>query len=80
MAMEAINDCLATGANVVSLSAPEYVAVLARMAQLNISGGTIYDALIAYAAQKANADRLLTLNPTHFKRVWPEGADKIAAP
>ncbi|MBI4370119.1 MAG: hypothetical protein HY547_07815 [Elusimicrobia bacterium] len=50
------------------------------MAELDIMGGSIYDALIAGVAQKAKADRILTLNPEDFKRVWPEGASIINTP
>jgi predicted nucleic acid-binding protein len=47
---------------------------------LELSGGAVYDSLIARAAEKAGADRLLTLNPAHFHRVWPEGAAAILPP
>jgi predicted nucleic acid-binding protein len=50
------------------------------MADLGLSGGIVYDALIARAAQKVKADRLLTLNPGDFRRVWPNGERIIASP
>jgi predicted nucleic acid-binding protein len=65
---------------VVALSAADYRAVLARQAGLGLSGGAIYDALIARAAQKAKAERVVTLNRSDFLRVWPEGAERILAP
>lgn len=39
---------------------------IAQMTQLNLVGGGIFAALIAQAALKSAADRLLTLNPKHF--------------
>jgi predicted nucleic acid-binding protein len=39
------------------------------MAALNLPGGGIFDALIAQAALKAEADKILTLNPNHFSRL-----------
>ena len=65
-------------AQVVALTGREYGAVLRDLAELGISGGAIYDGLIARAAEKAEADRFVTLNPDDFRRVWPSGASRIA--
>jgi predicted nucleic acid-binding protein len=67
-------------ARVISLSPSDYGAVIRRLADLGLSGGVVYDALIARAAQRAKVDRLLTANPEDFKRVWPEGASIITVP
>ena len=40
---------------------------------LGLTGGMIYDALVVTAAEKAGAEKLVTFNPDHFRRVWPEG-------
>jgi predicted nucleic acid-binding protein len=40
----------------------------------------IYDALIARAAEKAGAERLLTLNEGDFRRVWPASASILLVP
>jgi predicted nucleic acid-binding protein len=50
------------------------------MADLGLSGGIIYDALIAKAAQKSKVDHLLTYNVDDFKRIWPEGVKHIISP
>ena len=42
-----------------------------------ISGGAVYDALIANAAYRAGASVLVTLNTKHFERVAPEGLEII---
>jgi predicted nucleic acid-binding protein len=47
---------------------------------MGLSGGVIYDALIAHAAEKVGAERLLTLNGADFRRAWPEGESIIHAP
>jgi predicted nucleic acid-binding protein len=64
----------------VELRRADYRRVLDDMASLGLSGGVVYDALAAHAAQKAGVDRLLTLNPGDFRRVWPDGAAAIAQP
>lgn len=65
---------------VVTLDPEDYWATLGELAQTGIIGGAIYDALIARAAQKARANRLLTFNVEHFRRVWPDGDKIITAP
>lgn len=54
---------------VVHLDENEYFAALESCARLDIRGGTIYDALIAHAAVKANAEQIVTFNERHFARV-----------
>jgi predicted nucleic acid-binding protein len=67
-------------ARIVALTPAEYRATIGRLAELGITGGAVYDGLIARVAQKAGVDRLVTLNPSHFRRVWPEGAARVAPP
>ncbi|MCZ7625002.1 MAG: VapC toxin family PIN domain ribonuclease [Candidatus Methylomirabilota bacterium] len=67
-------------AKVVSLSPSEYSSVVKRMADLGLSGGVIYDAIIAKVATKSQVDHVLTFNTDDFKRVWPEGANRLIAP
>ena len=55
----------------------DYSAIVKRMAELGLSGGVIYEALIAKAAQKSGADRILTFNADDFRRIWPEGISLI---
>lgn len=56
-------------ATVISLSAQDYQSTLSRMANSGLSGGTVYDALILRAGEKAKVDEVLTLNPTDFRRI-----------
>ena len=50
------------------------------MSELGLSGGVVYDALAARVAARARAEKLLTLNPRDFRRVWPEGDAIICEP
>lgn len=80
MARRLIHDNIETTAKTVSLSASDYISVIKQTAELGLSGGIIYDAIAAKAAQKSGVDRLLTFNTDDFKRVWPEGIGHIARP
>jgi predicted nucleic acid-binding protein len=67
-------------AKIVALSASDYETTIERMAELGLPGGAVYDALIARAAEKSGAERLLTLNAADFERVWPEGKSLVFQP
>lgn len=69
-----------SSAEIITLSAADYRSAIQAMAEASVIGGTIYDALITKAAQKAQVDRLLTFNAKHFKLVWPQGSDIIREP
>jgi predicted nucleic acid-binding protein len=75
-----IQDSVLSSFEIVQLTKDDYQFVLESLSQNNIRGGTTYDALIAHAAYKANADKLLTLNQSHFKRVYPTLANIIEEP
>jgi predicted nucleic acid-binding protein len=64
----------------VALSDEDYTAVISHLAEVGISGGVTYDALILFAAQKAKAAQVVTLNEKDFRRIYPELADKIVSP
>lgn len=57
------------GFQTVALSAADYRATLQRLEKRGLAGGAVYDALIAQAALKARAERLITLNSGHFRRL-----------
>lgn len=67
-------------ARLVVLSASDVEDVVRRCSELELPGGIVYDALIARAAVKARADRLVTLNARDFLRAWPEGAGIVTEP
>jgi predicted nucleic acid-binding protein len=66
--------------SVISLSGDDYVTVVDSLAEKNLVGGIIYDALIVYAGIKAGADHILTLNPRHFRAIYPIHAGQILDP
>jgi len=47
---------------------------------MGLWGGSVYDALIARAAEKAVVEHLVTFNASHFRRVWPEGEPLLVTP
>jgi len=67
-------------AEVVALTADDYVAAIEAATELSLAGGILYDKLIAETAEKAGVDALVTLNAKHFRRAWPEGADRVREP
>lgn len=54
--------------SVQELKKKDYARVLSRLAEVGISGGAVYDALIAEAAILARVERLVTLNVADFIR------------
>lgn len=76
IARKLIRENIETVGKLISLTPREYISVIKQISELGLAGGITYDALIAKVAQKANVERLLTLDADHFTRVWP-GAEKI---
>jgi predicted nucleic acid-binding protein len=50
------------------------------MVKFQLTGGGIFDALIAQAALKAKVDCLITLNPKDFTRLGEEIAPIVQVP
>jgi predicted nucleic acid-binding protein len=75
-----VQENVVESARLIALSPADYSMTLQRASEMGLSGGVIYDALIARAAQKAGAERLLTLNEADFLRVWPDGASILLVP
>lgn len=64
----------------IDLDSNDYIKVIETVSQAEITGGGIYDALIAQAALKAKVDILLTLNPKHFTRLGEPIASLVQDP
>lgn len=75
-----IRDNIESVAHTVALTAKDYRNVLDSMANEGLAGGVVYDALSAHAARKSNVGKLLTLNESDFRRVWPDAGSAIAVP
>ena len=65
---------------IVELTSTDYRNVIARISQLGLVSGAIFDALIAHAALKAQVDQLVTFNPKHFTRLGSEIAQLVYTP
>jgi len=71
-AWQLLRDNFSAPGTVVTLTARQHAALLARLAHEGVSGGRTYDALIAACAVRAGAGALLTFNPRHFEPA-PQG-------
>ena len=69
-----LDESILSAAKIVSLSSRQYVSLMRRLAAIGLSGGTVYDALHAAAAEKSNAERLYTFNRRDFQRMEPHFA------
>lgn len=65
---------------VIALEPGEYITTLESAAELGISGGTAYDALIAHCALKAEAQAIYTWNAKHFSRLGAQVASRVRIP
>lgn len=77
---EVLGEALSRPFQFIPLTAADYRAVVESQIRLGIPGGSVYDGLIARAAEKASADVLLTLNRADFERVWPDHRERIRVP
>jgi predicted nucleic acid-binding protein len=80
VAWRLIHENIEAIARIVSLTAAEYSFVIKKISERGMVGGITYDALIAKVAEKSKVEQLLTPNPDHFIRVWPEGEKIIVTP
>lgn len=66
--------------DVVTLDETEYFKVLEDAATVGIVGGTVYDAIIAQCALKADAQAIYTWNTRHFNRLGEIIAARVRQP
>jgi predicted nucleic acid-binding protein len=78
-ALTAIERNFIANRTVVALDSDAYLALLRRAPSEGISGGRIYDAVIAACARAANVDTVLTFNERHFRQFAGAGLT-IAVP
>ena len=65
---------------VVVLDGEDYHNLLKHCVHLNVSGPKVYDALIGWAAWKADVDFLVTKNKKDFDALYPASTNKIIDP
>lgn len=63
-----------------TLQETEYLAVLEAAASAGVTGGAIYDAIIAHCALKSKAQFLYTWNVRHFSRLGGEISVRVRQP
>ena len=73
-------DSLSDRLTYVTLEADEYRSVIANAAESGITGGQIYDALLAQCAIKAKAEIIYTWNVAHFQLLGDKVADLVRTP
>lgn len=64
----------------VELGAAVVRQVVERLSRRGLSGGVVYDALIAAAAKHGGAQCIFTLNPHDFRRVAETGSPEVREP
>jgi predicted nucleic acid-binding protein len=65
---------------VITLDEEDYYSAIASAVALGIVGGTIYDALLAKCAIKANATIIYTWDLDHVRLLGPEVARRVRTP
>jgi predicted nucleic acid-binding protein len=66
--------------NLISLNAEESLQALQTSATLGIVGGSIYDAMLAHCALKAQADTIYSWNTRHYTQCGPEVNRRLRTP
>jgi len=64
----------------IALDDKEYFAAIEQAAEAGVTGGGIYDALIAKCALEAAAETIYTWNVSDFHRLGPEVAKRVKTP
>jgi predicted nucleic acid-binding protein len=64
----------------ISLSSEEYLAALEFSAAARITGGTVYDALLAQCARKSSAETVYTWNVKHFQQFGSAISGRLQTP
>ena len=80
LAWRLVNENIEKTAQIISLSPKDYWALIKKAADLGLSGGIIYDALILKVAEKTKVEKILTLNKGHFLRIWQGDSAVIVEP
>ncbi len=72
VAERVIKESILEIAQIVAYTKHDYCRLISNLSHIGISGGAVYDALIASAAKKAKIKKIITLNFSDFARFWPE--------
>jgi predicted nucleic acid-binding protein len=80
LARQLIRENIFKSFGLITCTKNDHISLLQRLVENQIIGGASYDGLIAYAAEKAKVDKLLTLNSEDFLIVNPSAASIISEP
>jgi predicted nucleic acid-binding protein len=80
VALQLIETNIVGHLEIVVLDGEDYHRLLKHCVNLNVSGPKVYDALIGWAAWKANADYLVTKNKKDFDVLYPGSEHRIIDP
>lgn len=81
MVWELLTQNVLATCGLVALTGREYAARLKQFALAGVEGGRVYDGLILAAAEKAEVDRVYTLNLKHFLELAsPTMKNRLASP
>lgn len=64
----------------VSLDTSDYFQIIQTMEKFSLHGAIVYDALIAKAADKIDANQIVTYNIQDFQRVWSLSSAELVEP
>jgi predicted nucleic acid-binding protein len=64
----------------ISLSSDEYLAALKSASALGITGGAVYDAMLAQCALKAGAEIIYTWNIKHYAQCGQDVVQRLRTP
>jgi predicted nucleic acid-binding protein len=66
--------------SIVALTANEYISALQASSDQGITGGGIYDAILAHCAIKAQAKAIYSWNTRHYQACGPEVTQRLRIP
>ena len=73
-------ETVASRFRLISLDGETYLDTIRQAAPNRISGGTIYDCLIARCAIQSGASQIITWNRRHFEQFGPEVVSRLTSP
>jgi len=66
--------------SLITLEPDEYFQAISDLAAMGVTGGAIYDGLLARCALKAKAEFIYTWNTRHYRQFGPEVEKKLRTP
>jgi predicted nucleic acid-binding protein len=79
IAQELLKENVEDFAEIVALSKKDHQRIIQKLAELNLSGGIVYDAIIAECALKSKADQIITSNSKDFVRISPKDSIQVVS-